>query len=98
LKGSISFQLFSRQARGDPSRPQEKKIPIWKKEHVFYNGGGIPIYQCHDKEIPPQGEYVLPSVLSLLPSVTKTKGKTERAFQVAVTPPAWPLPHMTCQS
>jgi hypothetical protein len=30
--------------------------------------------------------------LSLLPSITKTTGKAEKAFWVAVTLPAWPQP------
>jgi hypothetical protein len=60
---------------------------------VVYNGGGIPIYWCPDKEITPWGEQHPPSVLSLLPSVTKTEGKAEKAFQVVVTLLAWPQPH-----
>jgi hypothetical protein len=27
----MSFQCFSRQARGDPSGIQEEEVPIWKK-------------------------------------------------------------------
>jgi hypothetical protein len=46
-------------------------------ELVLHNGGGIPIYQCPKKEIPPWGERLFPSVLSLLPSVMKTEGKAE---------------------
>jgi hypothetical protein len=53
---------------------------------VVYNAGDIPIYQHPNKEIFPQGEHRLSFVLSLLPSVVKTKGKAERAFWVAVTP------------
>jgi hypothetical protein len=53
---------------------------------VVYNGGGIPIYWFPDKEIPPWEERPLPSILSLLPPMTKTEGK---AVQVAVTPLAW---------
>jgi hypothetical protein len=81
----MSFQHFSRQARGDPSRTQEEQVPIWKKEHVVYSGGDIPIYWCPNKEIPP-----LPCVLSFLLSVTKTEGKAKKAFQVMVTLLAWP--------
>jgi hypothetical protein len=49
------------------------------KEHVVYNGEVIPIYRRPNKEIPPRREYPLPSVLFLLLSVTKTKGKAEKA-------------------
>jgi hypothetical protein len=31
LSGLMSFQHFSRQARGDPSGTQEEEVPIWKK-------------------------------------------------------------------
>jgi hypothetical protein len=62
---------------------------------MVYNGGDIPVYQHPDKEVPPWGECLLPSVLSLLPSVTKNKGKAERAFCVVVTPSVWPQPHVT---
>jgi hypothetical protein len=48
------------------------------KEDVVYNGLGIPIYQCPDEEIPPREEHPLPSVFSLLASVTKTEGKLRR--------------------
>jgi hypothetical protein len=51
-------------------------------------GGDIPIYWCPKKEISPQREHPLPSILSLLLSVTTTKGKAEMAFRVAVTLPA----------
>jgi hypothetical protein len=61
---------------------------------VVYNGGGISIYQYLDKEIPPRGKHPLPSFLSLLPSVTKTEGKAEKAFWIAVTLLAWPQPHV----
>jgi hypothetical protein len=56
-----------------------------EKEHVVYNGGFIPTYRYLDKEIPLQGESPHPSILSLLPSVTKTKGKVEKVFWVVVT-------------
>jgi hypothetical protein len=61
-----------------------------EKEYEVCNGRDIPIYQHHDKEIPPWGEHPLPSILSLLLSVTKTKRKAEKAFWVAVTLLAWP--------
>jgi hypothetical protein len=61
---------------------------------VVYNGAGIPIYQCPDKEIPSRVEHPLPSILSLLLSVTKTKGKAEKTFPVAVTLTAWPQPRV----
>jgi hypothetical protein len=51
-----------------------------EKEHVVYNRGGVPIYWHPNKEIPSQGEHPLPSILSLLPSVTKTEGKAEKDF------------------
>jgi hypothetical protein len=74
----MSFQCFSRQSRGDPSGTQEEKVPNWKKKHVIYNGGGIPIYWHPSKEIPPRGEHPVPSILSLLLSETKMEGKAER--------------------
>jgi hypothetical protein len=83
----MTFQHFSRQGRGDS---QELESSHLEKQHVIYNGGGIPIYWYSDKEIPPWGGCPLPSMLSLLTSVTNNKGKAERAFQVVVTPPAWP--------
>jgi hypothetical protein len=64
-----------------------------EKKHVVYTEGGIPIYQCPNKEIPPQREHPLTSILSPLPSVNNTKGKAEKAFWVTTTLLAWPQPH-----
>jgi hypothetical protein len=55
---------------------------------------GILIYWYPNKEIPPQVECSLSSILSFLPSVTKTEGKYEKDFSVAFTLPLWPQPHV----
>jgi hypothetical protein len=64
-----------------------------EKEHVVYNGECISICWHPDKEIPSRRECLL-SAFSLLLSVTKTQGKDEKAFQVAVTLLVWHQPHV----
>jgi hypothetical protein len=75
----MSFYCFSRQARGGLSRTQKEEFPSGKTTRGL-QWRGISIYWHPNKEIPPQGDRPLPSVLSLLPSVIKTKGKAEKAF------------------
>jgi hypothetical protein len=62
----MSFQCFSRQARGDSLRNSRGGSSHVEKEHVVYNTGGVLIYWCPDKEIPPQGRASSP--LHFVPS------------------------------
>jgi hypothetical protein len=90
----MSFQRFRRQAREDPTRTQEEEVPIWENNMCSTMEEAFLFISILIRNSP-QGGHPLLSILSLLPSVTKTKGEAEKAFCVAVTPPAWPQPRVT---
>jgi hypothetical protein len=51
----MSFQHFSRQARGNLSRTQEEEVPIWKKNMCYTMEGAflfisVPIRKSHPRE------------------------------------------------
>jgi hypothetical protein len=88
----MSFQCFIRKAREIPWELERRRFPSGKRT-CSLQCRGYSYLSASDKEIPPCGEHPLPSILSLLPSVTKTEGKAEKAFRVAVTLQVWPQPH-----
>jgi hypothetical protein len=57
--GLMSFQHFSRQARGDPSRTQEEEVSIWKKSMYSTMEGTSLFISISIRKLPP-GESVLP--------------------------------------
>jgi hypothetical protein len=86
LSESKSFQHFSRQARGDTCGTGKKEVPIWKKSMWSTMEGVFLFIVFLIRKSPPREEHSLPSIVSLLPSVTKTEGEGEKAFCVAEDP------------
>jgi hypothetical protein len=86
------IKAFLQRLSGEtPPELERRKFPSGKRT-CGLQWRGIPVFPI--RKFPPCGEHPLPSILSLLPSLTKTEGKAEWVFQVAVTPSMWPCPHV----